>query len=775
MQKKIGGTKKAFTLVEVVVAIAVFSILLLAVIGMSQQIHQVATLALRKTTAATIAQEQLETIRNMPYDQVGSDVTYPTGPLLSTQTVTRNSATFTVKIAINDIQDPADGLAPTDTQPADYKQVEVQVCWDTGSCIRPVRLTTFIVPKTLEYAANAGALFINVIDANGQPVNNATVQVTNATPAVNVINQTDVNGQLQYLDLPAATNTYHIVVTKNGYSSDSTLASSGSNPNPTNPDTTVVVSQVTNVTLKIDRISSLLVKGLDQTTCAGLGSVTVRIKGQRLIGTGPDVPAYDQTFTTDAAGQFLVANLPWDSYSLTISSAGDDVAGVTPPDNIVVNPGSSVTGSIVLAAHQTNSVRVIVRDAGTHAPIANANVSLTNGGSYTQSLVTDQGIIQQNNWVGGSGQTDFSDITKFATLSGATDTTNANSLSLGSAATPGSATETFDTTAKRDTGNTTANWNTSSGTIQLPDDVLLPGTYTASAVAQSVQLNSVTGIITSVTLTTNDVTNGQMISYQVTADGSTFENITPGVAHTFVTTGSDLRWRITMSTANPTVTPTVTSLTLNYSQQVRSVVDGTLTSSTFDNGGPTNYTTLSWEPTSQPPSAGSNAIRFQVATAGTTTSSGTPTVDQTSNPGTTPLFTKNIGDANNTRYLAQSFIAGTSDTIDSLDLKIAQHGTPSTSITAFIYSDVSGTPTDNLSGSGQTLSAGFPNDSSSTWQDSWTTQSFAPKTAIVAGTKYWLVLQVSGSNSSKYWTVVRSNVDTTYTTGTSKDGAALNS
>ncbi|MEK7637222.1 MAG: prepilin-type N-terminal cleavage/methylation domain-containing protein, partial [Patescibacteria group bacterium] len=179
-----------FTLVEVIVAIAVFSILLLAVIGLSQQIHQLTTLSSRKTTAATIAQEQMETIRNMPFDQVGSEVTYPTGPLSSTQTVTRNGGTFTVTIAINYIDDPADGTAPTDTVPADYKQVEVRVCWSSSSCARPVRLTTLVVPKTLEYAANAGALFITVIDANGQPVSGADVSVTNASPAVNVVNQT---------------------------------------------------------------------------------------------------------------------------------------------------------------------------------------------------------------------------------------------------------------------------------------------------------------------------------------------------------------------------------------------------------------------------------------------------------------------------------------------------------------------------------------------------------------------------------------------------------
>lgn len=766
-------TRGAFTLVEVVASIAVFSILLLAVIGLSRQVQHLATLSTRKTTAATIAQEQMETVRNLPFDQIGSDITYPTGPLKSSQTIIRNGGNFTVTLAINYIDDPSDGVAPADTVPADYKQVEVRVCWDTGSCNQPIRLTTIVVPKTLEYANNAGALFVTVIDSNGQPVGGATVHVTNASPAVDVVNQTDVNGKLQLLNLPAASNSYRVVVTKNGYSSDQTVAADGANPNPVSPDASVVTGQVNSVTLAIDRVSTLVVRALDQTSCDGLGSVNVRIRGERLIGTTPDVLAYDKSFTTDAAGQFIVANLPWDNYSLTVSSSSD-VAGITPPDNIRINPGSTVSGSVVLAPHTSSSSRIIVRDIGTHGPIANATVSLNNGGAYSSTLVTDQGIIQQNTWVGGPGQADFVDVTKYASLSGAVDTGANNAISLATETANASVTEDFNTTNAQDNTNTTAEWNTTSHLIRLPADQLAPSQFAASAQAQSTKLNPAVGNVTVVTLNATDQSNGQTITYAVSADGSNFETVTPGIAHTMNTQGSDLRWRVTFETTDPAVSPTVSSISLSYTQLLRPVVDGTLKSSTFDNGGPTNYTTLSWEPTSQPASAGPDAVRFQVAAASSATQSGGPTIDVSADPSTTPLFTKNIGDAVNTVYIAQSFVAGTTDTIDSIDLKIAQHGTPTTVVTAYIYSNSGSAPGSNLSGSGQDINV-IVSDSSSTWQNSWSTQAFAPHTALVAGTTYWLVLAVDGSNSSKYWTIVRSNIDTTYASGTAKVGAATNS
>lgn len=147
------------------------------------------------------------------------------------------------------------------------------------------------------------------------------------------------------------------------------------------------------------------------------------------------------------------------------------------------------------------------------------------------------------------------------------------------------------------------------------------------------------------------------------------------------------------------------------------------------------------------------------------------------------LYTKNIGDASSTLYLAQSFVAGFNDSIYSIDLKIAKHNNPSSTVTLYIYSDSGGNPGTNLSGSGQVLSASVPADSPAGWEGTstpgtgtgWTNQIFNPSTVLLNGTTYWLVMKVSSSNSAKYWTVVRSQDDTTYPSGTAKVGNALTS
>ncbi len=73
-------------------------------------------------------------------------------------------------------------------------------------------------------------------------------------------------------------------------------------------------------------------------------------------------------------------------------------------------------------------------------------------------------------------------------------------------------------------------------------------TFTASQVAESTAIDFANGTITAATLTSTEVSGS--FDYEMTADGSNFESVTSGVAHTFSNTGTDLRWRATESGAS---------------------------------------------------------------------------------------------------------------------------------------------------------------------------------------------------------------------------------
>ncbi|MBI4415028.1 MAG: hypothetical protein HY566_02195, partial [Candidatus Kerfeldbacteria bacterium] len=148
-----------------------------------------------------------------------------------------------------------------------------------------------------------------------------------------------------------------------------------------------------------------------------------------------------------------------------------------------------------------------------------------------------------------------------------------------------------------------------------------------------------------------------------------------------------------------------------------------------------------------------------------------PTTDAVSDPPVSPLNALSFG-TTGTTYLAQSFVSSANEKVYSIDVKIAKVNNPTTTVTAYIYSDDTNNPDANLSGSGQ-LITGAPASVPAGWENGWTNQVFAPATQLVAGATYWLVLKVSGSSATKYWTAVRSTDDTAYANGTAKLDADL--
>lgn len=72
--------------------------------------------------------------------------------------------------------------------------------------------------------------------------------------------------------------------------------------------------------------------------------------------------------------------------------------------------------------------------------------------------------------------------------------------------------------------------------------------FTSGQIALSKSIDFNNGTITVATLNSTEVSGS--FTYQMAADGSTFENVTPGTAHTFSVTGTDLRFKITENAAS---------------------------------------------------------------------------------------------------------------------------------------------------------------------------------------------------------------------------------
>ncbi|MBU0597688.1 carboxypeptidase-like regulatory domain-containing protein [Patescibacteria group bacterium] len=660
MQNKI-QQQSGFTLVEVLVLLLIFSGMFMVMLAAFENSARSLTGTKAKLVAVEIANAQMEVLRNINYNDLGTITGSPSGSIPPTKEIIRSNSTFTVYTTVRYYDDPFDGCAgeragfppdqwsecidgtvvnkPRDipayqNNPADYKKSDVKVTWLVGGAEKFLKLSTIIAPQDLEGDTDKGFLLVEVINADGVPVANASVTVTNTdvVPNVNIAMSTDNNGHLLLLDLEPSQNSYVIKVTKDGYTTDRTCSQQSDGtactdsegvPDPFLENISVHIGELEEATFIIDEFSTLAINSYNE-QCVALDGIDFTLMGlDKKISVNPEILKNSIDLTTDA-GQtphWSKADVEWDLYDLLVNTAGYNIAGINHDLALNVLPNTNTTINVLLASQTSNSLLVTVKDSGTDTNLSNASVRLVNGDqSYDETKFTGQGFIEQTDWSGGDGQADFIDTTKYFSDNTHVDTTSTTGqITLLKNEPNYSFSEDFSTGTQKDGGNTTANWS-------VPDQELKMTTFvgkystTEREYAQTFQLNSQYGKVVSALLTATEQVNGQTLEYYLSADGGTnFEQVflPMAVPHEFSNVGDDLRVRIEMETTDEDVTPIVEDFNVSYDIENYDS-PGELTSSTFNLGGsaPSNseFTTINWQPTSQPAEAGSGSIKFQLAT-----------------------------------------------------------------------------------------------------------------------------------------------------------------
>lgn len=332
-----------FTLVELVVSMVVLAIIAYSLMALFTALVKSSIIVKRKAVASTIATNQMEYLKSLPYNNLavsgGSIIT--TTPLPATFTKTLNGVTYTVKTSINYVDDAFDGCAsypnqtlklqycrnyppPTgapavDQNAEDYKIIHVSVTDNTNIVLAQV--DTQVSARVAETASTTGALFVKIIDNNGNPLSGATVQVVNTTltPQVAVSDSTDSNGTAVFYGLPPDTNGYDYVITGSlsNYSSLTTIAPSGSlQPNYSSQQIFTQQSSFVTLTLKPQGTYSLVAEAVD-TNGNPLVNLKAYLKGGYKKYNLTSNTAYyfdnvspsDTRVATDGTGQVAFSNL----------------------------------------------------------------------------------------------------------------------------------------------------------------------------------------------------------------------------------------------------------------------------------------------------------------------------------------------------------------------------------------------------------------------------------------------------------------------------------
>jgi hypothetical protein len=214
---------------------------------------------------------------------------------------------------------PPSGAPTTDLNPMDYKDLNVRITDKNNALLAQV--DTNVSARVAETASTTGALFVKVIDNNGNPISGAIVQVADTTlsPTVNMSDSTDSNGIAIFYDLPPDTTNYdyNITATFAGDSSLTTIKPSGSLlPNYSNQNVFTQLSSFVTLTLEPKGQNSLVIETTD-TSGSPLANVKVYVKGgYKQYTSSTDTSYYydnysptDNRVTTDSGGLAGITNL----------------------------------------------------------------------------------------------------------------------------------------------------------------------------------------------------------------------------------------------------------------------------------------------------------------------------------------------------------------------------------------------------------------------------------------------------------------------------------
>ncbi len=244
---KLNNSQSGFTLVELVIGLTVLSIVVLSFFGLFTSLVNSAVVAKQKAVANSLASNQIEYLKSLPYDNLavsGGSIIAPSYiPASRTQKI--DGANYTIITSINYIDDAFDGclvlalcrnkpvpasITLPDNNPADYKIAHVDVKSRSGTVL--AAMDTQISSKVAETSSSTGALVVTVVDDKGNPISGANVNVFNntITPNTNANDTSDSNGVAIFYNLKPDSNAfdYKLTASKNGFSTLVTIVPSGS-------------------------------------------------------------------------------------------------------------------------------------------------------------------------------------------------------------------------------------------------------------------------------------------------------------------------------------------------------------------------------------------------------------------------------------------------------------------------------------------------------------------------------------------------------------------
>jgi len=389
---KIPNTLKGFTIIEAMTFLFIFSIIVLTFYHTILLGTEYIASSKNRLGAVSIADEKMEIIRNMKYEDIGTVSGSISGSIQDYENVTENDNPYKVHTTVEYVDDSFDGVAPADTAPEDYKKVTVAVSWNSDR--ESVIDTARFVPDGMETAnPGDGYLRINVFSdqPGGSGIQGSSVHVVNADTGLDTTVITDSSGSVILMGdkITDSIQKYRITLSKSGYEDVTTMPPyPDTTYDPVDVDASVVTGSMNMANIVQDELASLKVATVDYLGNA-IPNINFHIVGGRLLGhtvvVEPDLPEpvynLDADAATNSSGEKDFGEVSPGQYVFTLDPS---VTNYTLIDTDPISPASvfsndSTTLKAELADNNATSLIVkIVSSIDGETPVSGATVELIN-------------------------------------------------------------------------------------------------------------------------------------------------------------------------------------------------------------------------------------------------------------------------------------------------------------------------------------------------------------------------------------------------------------
>ena len=389
--------KSGFTIIEAMTVLFIFSLITVTFYNAFSLGARYILESKYRLGATSVANERMEAIRSLDYDQVGTTSGgYISGDIPASEQISVEGRIFYVfysVVYIDDSFDGTEGGSPDDTAPTDYKRVRIKVAWENDvNSDKAISFISDFAPPGVESSIGGGTLVIKILDKNSNGISSFDVNLKNTGKGINENYSTDSNGGISLPGIPADGNNYEISALESGYFPINTL--------PAYPTTSFhpsyVHASVTEGERNIYSITTDLVSNLNIVTETPLGesvsNVAYNLEGGIKKGDtldDPPLPVYylDQDFNSGSDGKNEIADVGYGAYTLTVTDPGTDYDFIKmyPYDALLndktkfsVEPGTDVEEKVILANKNTNSLLITLTDNSTSLPVKGASIRLYN-------------------------------------------------------------------------------------------------------------------------------------------------------------------------------------------------------------------------------------------------------------------------------------------------------------------------------------------------------------------------------------------------------------